>query len=477
MSTYITRKDSRYLYRRRFPKDVAELLGRTELKRALGTADRAEALRMARALSVEFDRICHEALNPRAEAAAEPTLKSADDILLEMQAAVRMIQRDALERMQSPGWQKEFEWRKIGLSGHVAGKMPPGVQMHPAVAGAALRALEAVERGEIPDSRPELVPEREDASERSARRRVLVSTSEGRATQQEASEALERYCSGVSLERGRKARSVLSAALEFPASPIDVQQQLEAYCIRKESEGLKAASIRTAVQVVRAVMQELPGFEDVDLPKRSTVRRALKGAGAMSVLARESVPPTVLTGVLGALDSEGNTEAAAAIRILSRYGLRPTELLRASPEDIRERTDVLGETCTVFVAGEKLRKTTGSRRALPIHPDDLPLFKLVLGGLGLGANCSARELEARGTVRSSDLTKTFQAAAKGKGTLYGLRHLFADVARAIGAEELEVGGLLGHANRGGGVTAIYGGSQPLTRAAEILQKVRETLPA
>ncbi|MDF3867838.1 hypothetical protein P3W53_25460 [Pseudomonas denitrificans (nom. rej.)] len=475
MSTYITRKDSRYLYRRRFPKDVAKLLGRTELKRALGTADRAEALRMARALSVEFDRICHAALNPPPAAAAEPSLKSADDILMEMQAAVRMIQRDALERMQSPGWQKEFEWRKIGLAGHVAGKMPQGVQIHPAVAGAALRALEAVERGEIPDIHPERVPEREGATERSGRQRVLLSTGEGRATRQEASEALEQYCSGVSLERGRKARSVLSAALEFPASPVEVQQQLEAYCVRKEAEGLKPASIRTAVQVIKAVMQELPGFEEVDLPKRSTVRRTLKGAGAMSVLAREPVPPAVLTSVLGVLDSEGNTDAAAAIRILSRYGLRPTELLRASPDDIRKRTDVLGETCTVFIAGEKLRKTTGSRRALPIHPDDLPLFKLVLAGLGLDADCSARELEARGTVRSSDLTKTFQAAAKGKGTLYGLRHLFADVARAVGASDQEVGGLLGHQNRGGGVTAIYGGSQPLTRATEILTKVRETL--
>lgn len=440
---------------------------------------------MARALSVEFDEVCAKALSGVAEAAPEVAReKTADEIHREIQAAVLMVRRDALERMQRPGWQKEFTWRKMGLEGHRQGKMPPGIQMHPAVAGAALRELEAVERGDV-QSLDGIATDEPLARARQylavpaagAGPSANASTSTGRASHQEAAEALERYCAGVSIARGQKARGTLKAALSFPAGPSEVQAQIEAYCTWKLAEGLKPASVRTNLQCLRAMLQELPGFEDVDLPKRSPVRKALKGAGGLSSSAREPVAPAVLANVLTKLDEAGDAESAAAVRLLSRYGMRPSELFRAFPSDIREHRDVMGGVCTVFVAGERLRKTDGSRRLLPIHLDDLPLFKLVLGGLNLPDDCSDRKLEARGAARSLALTNTFIAAAQGAGVMYGLRHLFADLARAVGASDQEVGGLLGHQNRGGRMTAIYGGSQPLTRAAEILQKVREALGA
>ena len=39
--SYLTRRDGRYSYRRRFPADVADVVGRVEYRKALGTADGA----------------------------------------------------------------------------------------------------------------------------------------------------------------------------------------------------------------------------------------------------------------------------------------------------------------------------------------------------------------------------------------------------------------------------------------------------
>jgi len=52
---YLIRRDGRYSYRRRIPEDLIEHYGRKFITKALGTADRREAERLARALSVEHD--------------------------------------------------------------------------------------------------------------------------------------------------------------------------------------------------------------------------------------------------------------------------------------------------------------------------------------------------------------------------------------------------------------------------------------
>lgn len=88
--SYITRRDGRYSYRRRFPNDVAELIGRTEYRKALGTADRTEALKLARVMSVEFDRICETALQEQAQAVASASTGSGDGT----SAATRQYQGD-----------------------------------------------------------------------------------------------------------------------------------------------------------------------------------------------------------------------------------------------------------------------------------------------------------------------------------------------------------------------------------------------
>lgn len=481
MSTYLTRKDGRYLYRRRFPKAVADAIGRVEMKRALGTADRAEALKLSRALSVEFDRVCEDALAPAqitpTEAPAAPALLSADEIMQQMQDAIRRVQRDALERMQSPGWQGEFEWQRQALKAHAAGKMPPGVQMHPVIAQAALKALDDVQKGtlyggggsgEIVQPRPPIgAPVASEVA------------GEGRATQAEFELALEQYCVGKSKSRKSQARNVSAAVLRFPCTPAEAEAQILQHLTTKLAEGGRASTLRTSSTLLFAILKWLPGFENLALPKRHPTTEALRGE-TLDVEARASVPRDLLVQAIRTFQETGDEVSAAAFRVLALYGMRPSELLREGRDSIQLRKDVLGNVETVFVAGLTMRKTRGSKRSLPIHRDDLPLFETVHAALGLADDCTLDEREHRGRIRSNELAKRFRrllsADVRARYSLYGVRHLFADLARAAGATEEETGLLLGHTAKGGSkVTGIYGGSGSLDRAKEILAGVRELL--
>ncbi|MNG29494.1 hypothetical protein D3C84_1149280 [compost metagenome] len=62
-------------------------------------------------------------------------------------------------------------------------------------------------------------------------------------------------------------------------------------------------------------------------------------------------------------------------------------------------------------------------------------------------------------------------------SLYSQRHTCADLLRAVGATAEEVGGVLGHTAAGAKATSIYGGSQPLDRPRELLEKVRVLIPS
>ena len=134
--SYLSRREGRYHYRRRFPLPVAELLGRSEYRKALGTADRAEALRLARQVSVEFDRICSEALAPVADDPAERTTSLPVDpraVLASLQAVVERVTLRAVTDM-APGaklvtrnWQNELDWQKRAYTMAAQGMPPPGM--------------------------------------------------------------------------------------------------------------------------------------------------------------------------------------------------------------------------------------------------------------------------------------------------------------------------------------------------------------
>ncbi|MFV3412238.1 DUF6538 domain-containing protein [Pseudomonas sp. NY15436] len=478
--SYVTRRDGRYFYRRRFPTEVAAIVGRAEFRKALGTADRKEADRLARQVSVEFDRICLDALaqasqeaqsdafNGAAETAPRVT---AEAILARLRAVVDVATRSAIEALvpsqrHAPTWAAELEWRKAALLAIAEGQHPGAVDYNPAEAMAAHAALEALERGELPALAQPTPSPGAPAEAPANAAEVLDMRTAG-----EFAEALDGYCSRVSAGRAGIVRSLAAKVLRWPSTPAGQVQRIMQFAEGKLAAGGKASSVHSQVAGLITVLRELPGWERISLPRNGTVARTVRQGGQLQADARDAMPVALVQEVLAGLDARGDTVDAAAARLLVRYGLRPKELLQEGPEALAERIDILGKRELVFHAGLSGAKNSASRRNLPVHSDDVELFKLVLSAVG-----EPSEKRARARVkRLSDATRTLLKGKPGSLTLYSLRHTCADLLRAAGALREEVGGVLGHTAEGSKATSIYGGKAPLDRPRELLAKVRELL--
>nr|WP_253187811.1 hypothetical protein [Pseudomonas versuta] len=197
----------------------------------------------------------------------------------------------------------------------------------------------------------------------------------------------------------------------------------------------------------------------------------------MSVSQRSSIPLELMLSVHTEVKRQVPVHYSAVL-LLARYGLRPGELLQEGPEALGYRVDILGNRELVFKAALSGGKNAASRRDIPVHPDDAALFREVLGGLGLSAAATPAERDRRIRQRVRNVSSVFRRLLKGADglSLYSQRHTLADLLRAVGATSEEVGGVLGHTAAGSKATSIYGGSQPLNRARELLEKVRELVP-
>ena len=478
--SYLTRRDGRYFYRRRFPVEVAAIVERTEFRKALGTADRREAERAARIVSVEFDQICAEALaglsGPGSDGAANAVEGAvagvtAEDILSRIQQVVEKVTRRAVEALHPqnrvyPTWEQEIDWLKRAFWEASKGRHPAAAEYNPVEAMAAYRALEAVERGEVPSLGASQQPvgsvgiAAEDADSDSR-------------TATEFDEVLEAYCSRVSSSRAGIVRSLAKRILQWPSTQAEQVQRLMQYAESKLAGGGKASSVYTQVSGLITVLRDLPGWEKISLPRNGSTARAVRKGGQLQAEARDPMPLQIVHKVVTALDIRGDAVDAAAARLLVRYGLRPVELLQEGPEALADRVDILGNTELVYHAGLSGAKNSASRRCLPVHSDDIALFKLVLSARG-----EAGEKRSRARVtRLSDAVRIALRGVPGKLSLYSLRHTCADLLRAAGATPDEVGGVLGHTAAGSKATSIYGGAAPLARPRELLGKVRNLLDA
>ncbi len=473
--SHIIRKDGRYVYRRRFPADVVGIVGRSEFRKALGTADRTEAVKLARRVSVEFDRICDEALRGKSNGGAQPAseqrspAQDAAAILSQLQAVVEQAQRSAIEAVHpsqrvSDTWGGELAWRKEALRAIAEGRHPGAQDYNPFEAMAALRALEQLERGDVPN-RPV------QAIEAHAPAEQPVQNSAGRTTAKQFADALDGYCARVSSGRGTIMRRLSDKVFRWPATPAEQIQRILVYADQRLKDGIKASSVHTQALGLITVLHEMPGWEEVKLPKNDATARAVRKGGQLQRDARDAMPVAVVRKVLAKLDERSDKVNTVAARLLVTYGLRPLELMQEGPEALRKRTDIFDKTELVFEAGLSGAKNSASRRSLPVHADDVPLFKLVLNARGKEGEATAR---AR-IRRLSGAVRKILEDEPGNMTLYSLRHTCADLLRAAGASKEEVGGVLGHTASGSKATSVYGGKARLDRPRELLARVRELL--
>ncbi|WP_232924764.1 hypothetical protein, partial [Pseudomonas cichorii] len=308
-----------------------------------------------------------------------------------------------------------------------------------------------------------------------------VSQQGDRRTAQQFAEALDGYCERVSAGRVGIMRKLCNEVLHWPSTPAQQVQRIMAYAEGKLAGGGKASSVHTQAAGMITILREVPGWEGISLPKQGAVARAIRAGGALQKNARDPMPLAVVAQVQAALNARGDAVDAAAAQLLVRYGLRPIELLQEGEDALGMRRDILGAEELVFRVGLSGAKNSASRRDLPVHQDDAYAFKLVLTGLNLSSDCTKPERERRARQRVDRLSRAVSAALlkipnlKGQLSLYSARHTAADLLRAAGASEAEVGGILGHTQAGNKHTGVYGGTAPLTRQRELLAGVRERL--
>ncbi|KPY87837.1 MULTISPECIES: DUF6538 domain-containing protein [Pseudomonas syringae group] len=480
--SYLSRRDGRYHYRRRFPADVALIVGRAEFRKALGTADRAEALRLARQVSVEFDKICAQAVQGHCgdvrPIGDELPGVDANAVLSGLQAVVERVTLAAVQAMHPRGqrlaksWQAELEWQERAWQAVADGTHIDAAKYHPLEAMAALKAIRAVRDGSpMPLAAPPVAGEVRAPQQQRA-------VDDDHRTGGEFAEALDGYCQRVSSGRASIMRKLCSDVLSWPSTQAEQVQRIMQYAEGKLASGGKASSVHTQAAGLITILRELPGWSGISLPRTGAVARAVRAGAGLSKDARDSMPLAVLDNVHKSLAARGDEVDATAARLLVRYGLRPIELLQEGLDALSERVDILGTRELVFRAGLSGAKNSASRRDLPVHDDDITAFKLVLAAVNLPENATKHQRERRGRQRVTRLSAAVRIGLRGQPdglSLYSLRHTCADLLRAVGASGEEVGAVLGHTSKGSRATSIYGGSAPLDRPRALLAAVRNLL--
>ena len=473
--SYLARRDGRYSYRRRFPTDVAALIGRNEYRKALGTADRSEALRLSHAVSVEFDRICDEAVaalagpQPSTEpAAVKSQAPTAAEVLGNLDAMVRGFTLNITERMQSSGWQSELEWRRASLEAHANGTVLPGLDLHPVTARTLLRALDDTLAGN---------PPRFDVPAPGGAAPAAAAVPSDTVTEAVFQTVLDDYYEGVGPSRVSKLKSLTRRVLAWPSTPAEQLERVMQYCAERLEAGGKTTSVHGDAAALITVLRRVPGWQSIALPRTGATARAVRSGGGMNVNQRDSIPLERMLNLHTEMKRQVPVHHSTVV-LLARYGLRPGELLQEGPEALGYRVDILGNRELVFKAALSGGKNAAARRDVPVHADDAGMFREVLAGLEIAADATPVQRDRRIRQRVRNVSRVFnRLLGEGDGlSLYSQRHTCADLLRAVGATAEEVGGVLGHTAAGAKATSIYGGSQPLTRPRELLSKVRELIP-
>jgi integrase len=481
MADYLIRRNGRYSYRRRYPSEVAEVIGRTEFVKALGTADRTEAARLARQVSVKFDNECESALRTIAETPAEafeptdektPHLSNSDvtqSVLSRLPGIIRMATEFVIaEQAQNTRWKHIVSLQRRALEAHIAGEMPVSIAMHPLEARTALKAIDAAVRGEpmkfptghlkpaetIPETMPGACP-----------------THSQNLCQRDFEAALAEYAHGKSHRRKMLAHRQAMRVLHLPCTHQQAVAAISNWCKDALTAGKKPSSVWTEASSVIALLKYVPGWHAFAVPKVGELKQ-LRGAGAARRDARAPMPVPTLHRVLRSLPLHLPRDGEywhAVVLVCALYGLRPGEVLRCGAESLQERETVFGGKQLIYRVGLHGAKNLSSERDLPVPPDLRGLFQLALSR----KQCNPETAKTR-VDRINVLVRKAQGEGAVLHSMYSIRHLFADIARTCGFADAEIGPIMGHKARSG-ITSVYGGAGTLENESRLLRAVQAKL--
>ena len=475
------KKDSSlWYYRRRFPQDVARVVGKSVHMQSLQTSVRRDAEIKSRKVSVEFDSICQDArtacdalLNPgNANSSVEELRRAnAQTLLAAVPSYIRLAALRVIEeQQQNPyGWREEVSWWRSRYQDMVNGMVPSEIQMPAIQAQAYLNGIDMAVQGQPlppdpvaqsnPIERPIAVQSRNESNEET--------------WTELCDRALREYRHKVGESRYKLAVSKLPEVTVAGCTELDIQDGLRVWCNARllvvQPRSVKG-QLDCMVSALRCVLPKLT----------APVLRELQGVMQPRVGDRQSMPIQDIRAALQAFKSRpvpvkvrndygggASQFDAIAVEVLAVLGMRPRELIQARPIDLVTKTDVFGEE------GLYLRlvdgKNKASEREIPLSDgtrEAVPVQRLreMLEWQEKNPRSIAGAVTSLGT--------RFNAMTSGY-TLYQMRHSWKDLAVHAGVDSELRERLMGH--KVPGVAAAYGSGIPLEKGLDALMLVRRAI--
>jgi integrase len=493
MCTHLAKRNGRYYIRRRVPLDLVSVLGKKEITKALGTSERAEAVRLCRAEGLRLDQLFASARSrpdpvasrvqaitsdvPPATASSPFPSREAEEAHDEAQAVYSALDRD-----------------------HDAAQHEEAVERTEAV----LR--EAHRRAGIP--LPEKVPtphEKWTAQQDAApRARVAAQQVITKAAQSPSVGKPPLYLSSVidawSLEKKPTSRTVgiaLKVSTRFRdlvgLVPVSSIERLHVVAFKDALLASGQTAVNTDKQLT--LLSTLLNFATLQGHLPSNPAKGIKvGERRNAKAARIPFDLPALQRIFGSpiyaageRPGAGGGEAAYWLPLLALYtGARLEELAQLAPSDIQEAvyTDTAGEPHTAWVIrvsdegdGQEL-KTVSSRRRIPIHAD-LVALGFVDYATGMKGPRIFPDLKPDITgSESGNWSKWFSKHLRGtckvtdkRMVFHSFRHLFKHTLRELHISEEISDALTGHSS--GSVGRRYGATlYPLAPLVDAMSRFR-----
>ena len=496
MAEFLHKKEgsSLWYFRRRYPQDVVEVIGKETYMQSLKTTDKKKAERLSRAVSVQFDTICAEARREHKfqeekrqmelqaahgaevervdSAAGADTQRSAESVLarvpeLTRLAAIRVVE----EQQRDPqGWLDTIRRWKDLYSSALKGPMPgPGPQTA-IEAQAYLNGIDFAVQGQpIPPD-----PATQAGAIQSSAQQPIATESRSEPSSETwkalCDRALLEYQHKVTPERHKLAKSSFSGVKVTGCTELEIQEGLRDWCnarllvvqprsVKGPLDSMVAALRCVLPKLTAPVVRELQGVMQPRVGDRKSMPiQAIRSAVQAF---KDKPPPAKVRNDYGGGASQFD---AIAVEVLAVLGMRPRELIQARPDDLVTKVGVFGEQ------GLYLRlvdgKNKASEREIPISDgtrEVVPIQRLR----------EMLEWQEQNPRSPHGAVSSFQTRFKeitGGGTLYQMRHSWKDIAvyAEIDSELRER--LMGH--KVPGVSAVYGSGIPLKAGLDALMRVR-----
>jgi integrase len=473
MSNGVIRRGNRYFYRRRVPLALQTIVGQKEVTKALGTGDRAEALRRAALMRVALDA---EWDAKRRAAAAKP---SNFDWMADL--TMYAEERDAAAVEDGSNWSDEDERQKwlatLPVSEQIQIAVASALRDHsspnPAHAGATVAA-------------PVPTPQK---PARSATRDTLASLAEAWGAERKPTKAARQLIARIVDRVYTVAGGVIAPTEVTRAHVLKLKDLLQA-------EGLAVSSINQNLRMLGTLLQF--GVENdratsnvatgVRISSRANTKESrlpfavehLNAIFACPIYRPENRSDKRKAAVPKGSAYRTNEELPASywLPLLGLYtGARVEELGQLAPEDVYQEEGHWVIRITDEGAAQGV-KTGSSRRRIPTHADLIALGFLEFVESrrgesrlwGLKPDSEGRETSAWGNWFALYLRDTI-GIEDTRRVFHSFRHGFKDTLRGIGVAEEVSDALTGHAS--GRVGRRYGGlTYPLAPLVDAMSRYK-----